>query len=140
MTMRIDYSVPKISRSSSHTSQTRTRNVSLGWVVIVVIITALTSLGIGFGSGLMFSRHSAQTPRQQAAIPLSPVVAAQKQTTATGTSQPAGDPPLEFYTRLKYGQKQAPLGSGINSDENKSANQPPPAVPVTRTDANGSSK
>jgi len=138
--MRIDYSAPKISRSSSHTGQKRTSNVSFGDVAVIVLITALISLGIGFGSGLMVSRHSAQPPRQQTTKPLPPVVAAQKQTTATGTSQPAGDPPLEFYTRLKYGQKQAPLGSGINLDEHKSAHQPPPAAPATRTNTNGSSQ
>lgn len=134
--MRIDYSEPKKSRSAPQASQKRTCNVSFGGVVIIVIITAMISLGIGFGSGLMFSRRPVHPP-QQTTNPPSPA-AAQKQTTTTGTSKPAGDLPLEFYTRLKNGQKQAPLGSGINLEENKPAKQASPLAPATRTDANGS--
>ena len=146
MSMRIDYSVPKISRSSSQTSQKRTRNVSFGCVVVIVIITALISLGIGFGSGLMFSRRSAQTPREQSATPPPHSVTAQKQaadasvppnpTTATGGQQ-VGDAPLRFYTMLPRGQTNTTLGSGINSKDDKPATQSLPAAPAMSADAVG---
>lgn len=148
--MRIDYSEPKKSCSSPQPSQNRPRKESSGGVLIIVFITALISLGIGFGSGWMLSQRSAKkgfkaameqqsienSPLQAKAqasppMPVTPTSAQQPQ--AGGTSAqaaPAGaapktaETPLSFYKTLPSGQKNNVMGSGINSKEDKPAKQP----------------
>ncbi|OGU16700.1 MAG: hypothetical protein A2076_06670 [Geobacteraceae bacterium GWC2_53_11] len=158
--MRIDYSEPKKSCSSPQPSQNRPRKESSGGVFVVVFITAVLSLGIGFGGGWTLSQRSAKkafkaameqqslenSPQQAKAQPLpqQPVppgtgqqpVDTGKQATAAGGPAPAGEPPLSFYKTLPSGQKNNVMGSGINSKEDKPAKQPlQAAVPanVNRT-------
>lgn len=149
--MRIDYSEPKKSCSSPQVSQNRPRNESSGGVLIVVFITALLSLGIGFGSGWMLSQRSAKKgfkaamaqqslenspqppatqplPQKQSAPPAPaqqpPATGSAPQPAAAGGELPAADPPLSFYKTLPSGQKNTAMGSGINSREDKHAKQP----------------
>lgn len=151
--MRIDYSEPKKSCSSPQSSQNRPRKESSGGMLAIVFITAILSLGIGFGSGWMLSQRSAkkgfkaameqqslenspqqakplQAPQQPASpAPLTASAqqpqtgAAAPQTAAGGTATPA-DPPLSFYKTLPSGQKSNVMGSGINSKEDKPVKQP----------------
>jgi SPOR domain len=58
--MRIDYSEPKKSCSCSQPSQNRPRKESSGGVTVILFITAVLSLGTGFGSGWMLSQRSAK--------------------------------------------------------------------------------
>lgn len=147
--MRIDYSEPKKSCSSPQPSQNRPRKESSGGVLIVVFVTALLSLGIGFGSGWMLSQRSAKngfkaaleqqslenSPQQIKTNPLpqkpataippqQPQVGGPAPQSATGGAQTAVEPPLSFYKTLPSGQKNNVMGSGINSKEDKSAKQP----------------
>ena len=162
--MRIDYSEPKKSCSSSpQPSQSRPRKESSGGVLIVVVITALLCFGIGFGSGWMLSQRSAKngfkaameqqslenSTQQAKAKPLpqqpatpAPVLPpqsgnpAQQPVAAVGT-QAAMDQPLSFYKTLPSGQKNNAMGSGINSKSDKPAKQPLQAVMpanITRPD------
>jgi cell division septation protein DedD len=153
--MRIDYSGPKKSYSSPQTTQHRPRNESSGLpVTVVVIITCLISLGVGFGSGWTLSQRSAKkgfkaameqqslenSPRQ-ASVQHSPskpqIIAPQAPDTTQqplsggGQTPPAApgtqttpDPQLSFYKNLPSGQKNNVLGSGINSRDDKPARQP----------------
>jgi hypothetical protein len=136
-------------------------------MLIIVFITALLSLGIGFGSGWMLSQRSAKngfkaameqqslenSPEAANAKPLpqQPVVPtpAQPQQAGTPTGQPAAaagtqtaiDPPLSFYKTLPSGQKNNAMGSGINSKNDKPAKQPLQAVMpanITRPDTSQS--
>lgn len=148
--MRIDYSEPKKSCSSPQPSQNRPRKESSGGVFIVVFITAVLSLGIGFGSGWMLSQRSAKkafkaameqqslenSPQQAKTQPLpqqpaTPVPGqppqpadAGKQSAAPVGAQPAAEPPLSFYKTLPSGQKNNVMGSGINTKDDKPAKQP----------------
>jgi cell division protein FtsN len=158
--MRIDYSEPKKSCSSPQPSQYRPRKESSGGVLIVVFITALLSLGIGFGSGWMLSQRSAKkgfmaameqqslenSPQQAKAQPSrqhpgAPAPTQKPQTgssapqpAATGETQTAVEPPLSFYKTLPSGQKNNVMGSGINSKDDKPAKQPlQAAMPVNIT-------
>lgn len=161
--MRIDYSEPKKSCSSSspQTSQNRPRKESSGGVLIVVFITALVSLGIGFASGWMLSQRSAkkgfkaameqqslENSPQQAKTqkppprqPVGPVPPQQPQASGSiqqpvgsGGAQAAADPPLSFYKTLPGGQKNNAMGSGINSRDGKPAKQPlQAAMPANMT-------
>ena len=161
--MRIDYSEPKKSCSSPQPSQIRPRKESSGGVLIVVFITALLSLGIGFGSGWMLSQRSAKngfkaameqqslenSPQQAKAKPLPPqpttptptqppqAGSPPQQPAPTGGAQAAADPPLSFYKTLPSGQKNNVMGSGINTTKDKPAKQPlQAAMPtnITRPD------
>ena len=109
--MRIDYSEPKKSCSSSpQSSHNRPRKESSG-IFIGVAFTGLICLVIGFGSGWMFSQRSAKksfkaameqqslenTPQQAKALPSpkesaapSPPPATTQQTQAGGSAQQAG--------------------------------------------------
>ena len=148
--MRIDYSEPKKSCSSPQPSQYRPRKESSGGVLIVAFITAVLSLGIGFGSGWMLSQRSAKkgfmaameqqslenSPQQAKAqpSPQQPRVPAPTQQpqaggsapqpAAAGGTQTAVEPPLSFYKTLPSGQKNNVMGSGINSKDDKPAKQP----------------
>jgi cell division septation protein DedD len=152
--MRIDYSEPKKSCSSPQPSQNRPRKESSGGVLVVVFITALLSLGIGFGGGWMLSQRSAKkgfkaameqqslenSPQQTKAQPLpqqpTPPVSqpaatqqpqaggAAPQPVTAGGAQAATDPPLSFYKTLPSGQKSNVMGSGINTKDDKPAKQP----------------
>jgi cell division protein FtsN len=156
--MRIDYSEPKKSCSTPQASQNRPRKESSGGVLVVVFITAVLSLGIGFGCGWMLSQRSAKkgfkaameqqslenTPQQNKALssPQQPRVPAPlpavtqqpqaggsaRQPAATGETQTTIDPPLSFYKTLPSGQKNNVMGSGINSKDDKPAKQPLQAV------------
>ncbi len=149
--MRIDYSEPKKSCSSPQPSQNRPRKESSGGVLIVVFITAVLSLGIGFGSGWMLSQRSAKkgfkaameqqslenspqqakaqpSPQPSSAPPPSPsprpqAVGAAPQPAGMTGAQPATDPQLSFYKTLPSGQKNNVMGSGINSKDDKPAKQ-----------------
>ncbi len=152
--MRIDYSEPKKSCSTSQGSLNRPRKESPGGVLIVTCITGILCLGIGFGSGWMFSQQSAkkgfkaameqqslenspqqtkaQSALQHPAIPAptpgalqpSAVGKSAPQPAAPGGSPSAVDPPLSFYKTLPSGQKSNVMGSGINSKDDKPAKQP----------------
>ena len=148
--MRIDYSEPKKSCSSPQPSQYRPRKESSGGVLIAVFITAVISLGIGFGSGWMLSQRSAKkgfmaameqqslenSPQQAKAQPSPqqpgvPTPTQQPQAggsapqpASTGGTQTAVEPPLSFYRTLPSGQKNNVMGSGINSRDDKPAKQP----------------
>lgn len=148
--MRIDYSEPKKSCRSPQPEQNRPRKESSGGVFIVVFITAVLFLGIGFGSGWTLSQRSAKkafkaameqqslenSPPQAKPQPLpqQPVNSAAgqqpqpadaaKQPVGTAGTQPAGDPPLSFYKTLPSGQKNNVMGSGINTKDDKPAKQP----------------
>lgn len=152
--MRIDYSDPKKSCSSPQPSQNRPRKESSGGVLVVVFITALLSLGVGFGSGWMLSQRSAKkgfmaameqqslenSPQQAKTQPAQPPVvspslpaASQPQPAAGAVPSSAGaagaapagtDPPLSFYKTLPSGQKNNLMGSGINTKDDKPAKQP----------------
>lgn len=147
--MRIDYSEPKKSCSSPQTTQNRPRRESSGGVLIAVFITALLSLGIGFGSGWTLSQRAAKkgfkaameqqslenSPQQaKAPTPQQPVATAPaqqpqaarspQQAAGAGGAQGAGDPPLSFYKTLPSGQKSNVMGSGINTKDDKPAKQP----------------
>jgi cell division septation protein DedD len=152
--MRIDYSEPKKSCSCPQPSQNRPRKESAGGVMIVVFITAVISLGIGFGSGWMLSQRSAKkgfqaameqqslenspqqakvqpSPQQPASPAHQPATTQQPQAggsapqpAATGEAQTAADPPLSFYKTLPSGQKSNVMGSGINSKNDRPAKQP----------------
>jgi cell division protein FtsN len=149
--MRIDYSEPKKSCSSSSPlgSQNRPRKESSGGVLAVVVITGTICLGIGFGSGWMLSQRSAkkgfkaameqqslENSPQPAKAPPSPqqppspspakppqAAGSAPQPAAAGGAQPV-DPPLSFYKTLPSGQKNNVMGSGINSRDDKPAKQP----------------
>jgi len=166
--MRIDYSEPKKSCSSSpQPSQNRPRRESSGGVLIIVFITALLSLGIGFGSGWMLSQRSAKngfkaameqqslenSTQQDKAKPLpqQPATPAPAPPPQSGSpvQQPAAnagtptavDQPLSFYKTLPSGQKNNAMGSGINSKNDKPAKQPLQAVMpanITRPDTSQS--
>jgi cell division protein FtsN len=152
--MRIDYSEPKKSCSSPLPSHNRPRKESSGGVLAVIFITAVLSLGIGFGSGWTLSQRSARkafkaameqqslenSPQQAKAHPSQqqprvpaplPAVTQQPQTgvsapqpAAAGETHTAVDPPLSFYKTLPSGQKNNAIGSGINSKDEKPAKQP----------------
>ena len=148
--MRIDYSEPKKSCSSPQPSHNRPRKESSGGVLVVVAITAVLSLGIGFGSGWTLSQRSAkkafkaameqqslensprqeavQPSRQQPSPPVQQTAAAQQQPGGAQPQQPGaqatGNPPLSFYKTLPSGQKNNVMGSGINAKEDKPAKQP----------------
>lgn len=151
--MRIDYSEPKKSCSSSLPSghNRPRRESSGGGVLAVALISGLLCLGIGFGSGWMLSQRSAkkafkaameqqslenspqqtivQPSVQQPAVPAphAPAVAQQPQTggPAPTDKTPAPiDPPLSFYKTLPSGQKNTALGSGINPKSDKPGKQP----------------
>ncbi len=149
--MRIDYSEPKKSCCSTpQPSQIRPRKESSGGGLIIVFITAILSLGIGFGSGWMLSQRSAKngfkaameqqslenSPQQAKAKPLPQQPAAPtpaqppqagsptQQPAVTVGTQTAVDPPLSFYKTLPSGQKNNVMGSGINSTKDKPAKQP----------------
>lgn len=149
--MRIDYSEPKKSSSSSPTSQNRPRKESYGGVLIIIFITAVASLGIGFVSGWMLSQSSAKkgfkaameqqslenSPQQTKALPPPPQQPAgttpSQQAQTDGSAQlpvdsaavqTAVDPPLSFYKALPSGHKNIAMGSGINSKYDKPAKQP----------------
>lgn len=152
--MRIDYSEPKKSCSSSpQPGQNRPRKESSGGVLITAFITAVICLGIGFGSGWMVSQRSAKKafkaameqqslentpqqpkpqPAQQPAAPSQTAAAAAPQAQtggaapppAAGGDKPAAEPPLSFYKTLPSGQKSNVMGSGINAKEEKAAKQP----------------
>ncbi|MDD2582619.1 MAG: SPOR domain-containing protein [Desulfuromonadaceae bacterium] len=142
--MRIDYSEPKKSSCGSpQTSQNRPRKKSSGGILIVVVITGILCLVIGFGSGWMLSQRAAkngfkaameqqslenspqqinsQTSQQQ---PVPPSPAQTPSPPATGGTQATANPPLSFYKTLPSGQKNNVLGSGINSMDSKPAKQP----------------
>ena len=91
--MRIDYSEPKKSCSSAQPTQNRPRKESSGGVLLLVIITGILSLGIGFGGGWMLSQRSAKkafkAAMEQQSLENSPQQAAAKQT----RQQPAVPPP-----------------------------------------------
>lgn len=108
--MRIDYSEPKKSCSSPQGSQNRPRKESSGGALIVVIITALISLGIGFGSGWTLSQRSAKKAFK----------AAMEQQSLENSPQPAKAQPVP---------KQPP-----------STVQPPSPVSVLQPQADGSSQ
>lgn len=156
--MRIDYSEPKKSCSSPQGGQQRPRKESSGGILIVVIFTALVSLGIGFGSGWMLSQRSAKegfkaamaqqsfesSPQQVTAQPqqqksVAPPTEQQGAASTTQTAVPTGtgmtpNPPLSFYKTLPSGQKNNIMGSGINSNEGKPAKQPlQAAMPTNMT-------
>ncbi|MFA7405467.1 MAG: SPOR domain-containing protein [Pelobacteraceae bacterium] len=151
--MRIDYSEPKKSCSSPQPSQIRPRKESSGGILVVVFITAVVSLGIGFGSGWMLSQRSAKkgfkAAMEQQSIETSPQQpkpqpqpsssqpsaspAPMQQAHADGTTKQApppggapttAEPPLSFYKTLPSGQKNNVMGSGINSKDDKPAKQP----------------
>lgn len=148
--MRIDYSGPKKSCSSPQPSQNRPRRESSGGMLIAIFLTALLSLGIGFGSGWMLSQRSAKNgfkaaleqqsyenspqqaktnPLPQKPVPATPAQLPQagspaQQPDATVGAQPAADPPLSFYKTLPSGQKNNVMGSGINSKNDKPGKQP----------------
>ena len=148
--MRIDYSEPKKSCSSSQGSQNRPRKESSGSGLFVIVFTGILCLGIGFGSGWMVSQRSAkkgfkaameqqslenspqQTKVQQTAPPAPQPVPIQQQQASGSTSQPGSpggvtataDQPLSFYKTLPSGQKSNVMGSGINAKEDKPAKQP----------------
>lgn len=162
--MRIDYSEPKKSCSSPQASQNRPRKESSGGILVVVFITAVISLGIGFGSGWMLSQRSAKkgfkaameqqsfenSPQQAKAQPVpqqptihvpapsqQPQASQVQQPGATGGAETTADPPLSFYKTLPSGQKNNVMGSGINSKDSKPAKQPlQAAMPanITRPD------
>lgn len=146
--MRIDYSEPKKSCRSPQPESNRPRKESSGGTFILVFITAVLCLGIGFGGGWTLSQRSAKkafkaameqqslenSSQQIKAQPLpqqpgSPTPAQQpvdagKQPAGTAGAPSAGDPPLSFYKTLPSGQKNNVLGSGINSKDDKPAKQP----------------
>lgn len=152
--MRIDYSEPKKSCSSPQPSQNRPRRESSGGMLGVIFITAVISLGIGFGGGWMLSQRSAKkafkaameqqslenSPQQAKAqpLPLQPprpvpqsAAAPQSQTgepapqqAATGGAPATTDTPLSFYKTLPSGQKSNVMGSGINTKDERPAKQP----------------
>ena len=148
--MRIDYSEPKKSCSSPQPSVYRPRKESSGGILFAVFITAILSIGIGFGSGWMLSQRSAKkgfkaameqqsfenSPQQAKAQPSPqqpkvPAPTQQPQTdgsapqpAATGGTETAVELPLSFYKTLPSGHKNNVMGSGINSKEDKPAKQP----------------
>jgi cell division protein FtsN len=140
--MRIDYSEPKKSCRSPQPESNRPRKESSsGGTFILVFITALLCLGIGFGGGWTLSQRSAKkafkaameqqslenSPQQvkAPAVPQQPGAPAPAQQPAgTATASPAGEPPLSFYKTLPSGQKNNVLGSGINAKDDKPAKQP----------------
>lgn len=148
--MRIDYSEPKKSYSSPQGNQNRPRKESSGGGLIVTCIIGILCLGIGFGSGWMFSQRSAKKgfkaameqqslenspqqtktpPTQQQPAPQAPTPAAMQpsaspQPAAIGGVPSTVDQPLSFYKTLPSGQKNNVMGSGINSKEDKPAKQP----------------
>jgi cell division protein FtsN len=150
--MRIDYSEPKKSCSSPQPSQNSSRKESSGGMgmLLTVFITAIISLGIGFGSGWMVSQRSAKkafkaameqqslenSPQQTKTPPrpekpaLPAPASAPPQQAPTDGTQPAGgspsatEPPLSFYKTLPGGQKNTALGSGINAKDEKTGKQP----------------
>ncbi len=150
--MRIDYSEPKKSCSSSSPlgSQNRPRKESSGGVMAAVVITGTICLGIGFGSGWMLSQRSAkkgfkaameqqslenspqpakappspQQPPSPAPAKLPQAGGSAPQAQGAGGTQPTVEPPLSFYKTLPSGQKNNVMGSGINSRDDKPAKQP----------------
>jgi cell division protein FtsN len=150
--MRIDYSEPKKSCSSTQSTQSRPRKESSsGGALLAALFSGFICLIIGFGSGWMISQRSAKkafkaameqqslenSPQQiKAALPTPPPTAPPapvQQTPANSPSQPPAaanapqtpkDQPLSFYKTLPSGQKSNVLGSGINTKEDKPAKQP----------------
>jgi cell division septation protein DedD len=126
-------------------------------VLIVVAVTGIVCLGIGFGSGWMLSQRSAkksfkaameqqslenspqqvkvQPTTQQPALPLPTTQTQQAGTSITqSASTRAAEPQLSFYKTLPSGQKNNALGSGINTKEDKPAKQPlQAAMPTNMT-------
>ena len=147
--MRIDYSEPKKSCSAPQITQNRPRKESSSGMLIVVTITAMVSLGIGFASGWMLSQRSAKEgfkaamaqqsfenspqpnppiaqPQPIAVIPtqLPQVGSSTSPTTANDGAQATVNPPLSFYKTLPSGQKNNVMGSGINTREDKPGKPP----------------
>ncbi len=151
--MRIDYSEPKksCSSSSSKSGLGRTRQISSGGTLAVICVTGLLCFGIGFGGGWTASQRSAKkafrlaleqqslenAPAQVKAPiatqqqPIAPSTPSQQPQAGGATPQPAptggqtaADPPLSFYKTLPSGQKSNVMGSGINAKEEKPAKQP----------------
>ena len=160
--MRIDYSEPKKSCRSPQPESNRPRKESSGGTFILVFITALLSLAIGFGGGWALSQRSAKKAFKAAMeqqslensaqqvktqpLPQQPAntapgqqpqpTEAGKQSTAPAGSQPVADPPLSFYKTLPSGQKNNVMGSGINSKDDKPVKQPlQAAMPTNMTKA-----
>jgi cell division protein FtsN len=146
--MRIDYSEPKKSYVSTQ-GAARPRKEPTGYFTIILLVTAVITFTVGFGTGWFLSQKSAKKsfqaateqdslenhPKQEAAPPPKPVqplqpevqpqpqpdpAAAQQPPAAAGT-QP--EPPLSFYKTLPSGEKNNVLGSGINTKDDK-AKQP----------------
>lgn len=125
--MRIDYSEPKKSCSAPLASHNRPRKESSGGTVIIVFITAIVCLGIGFGSGWMLSQRSAKksfkAAMEQQSLENSPqppktLPAAQQQQTAAAPA-----PPVSATTQQPQGGVAAQTPAG--NDATQPAADPP---------------
>lgn len=149
--MRIDYREPKKSYASPQTVQKRTKNEapgSSGSTVAVIIVTAMISLGVGFGSGWTLSQRAAKkgfkAAMEQKSLENSPRQTAAPTPQAVATTNPGAagtetlpDPQLSFYKNLPNGQKNNALGSGINVKDEKPGRQPlQAAIPTNLTTQN----
>ncbi|MBC7962885.1 MAG: hypothetical protein H7Y05_08065, partial [Steroidobacteraceae bacterium] len=148
--MRIDYSEPKKSYITPQAGSNRTRKESSP-LLPAIIITAVISLAIGFGSGWMLSQRDSKkgfqaameqqslenSPQADSVVkplapkpqPVAPQTTAEPQNQqADGSSTPIGsqpppETPLSFYKTLPSGQKSNVLGSGINAADNTTVKQ-----------------
>ena len=148
--MRIDYSEPKQAYITAQNKK-QPRKEPVGMITTIVIATGVITFIVGFGTGWFFSQRSAKkafqaateqtslenSPRQTATPPAgvqpqTPAPLQQPPQVAPGT-QAAPDSPLSFYKTLPSGQKNNVMGSGINSNDEKSKQPLQAAIPSNLT-------
>ena len=148
--MRIDYSEPKQAYVTAQNKK-QLRKEPVGMITTIVIATGVITFIIGFGTGWFFSQRSAkkafQAATEQTSLenspqqpttppagvqppiqPAAPVQPSQPPQVAPGT-QAAQDSPLSFYKTLPSGQKNNVMGSGINTNDDKSKQPLQAAIP-----------
>jgi len=147
--MRIDYSSPKQSYVSGQ-NKPKARKESSGLLKPTIVITAIISLIIGYGTGWFLSQRSAKKAFQAANVqtslesspkqtvsaqpivqppqPTQPSVAEGNQPQNPHAPQRAGNttnPALSFYKSLPGDHRNNVIGSGVNTTEEKIKPQHP---------------
>lgn len=154
--MRIDYSEPKKSYVSTQ-GAARPRKEPTGYFTTILVVIGVITFIAGFGTGWFLSQKSAKKsfqaaieqnslenhPKQEEAPPPKPVQPLQPPVTppqdpAAAPQQPAtpgttAEPPLSFYKTLPSGQKSNVLGSGINTNTDKTKQPLHAPIPANLT-------
>lgn len=153
--MRIDYSEPKQAYITVQNKK-QPRKEPVRMITTIAIATGVITFIVGFGTGWFFSQRSAkkafqaateqtslensprqpttppagvQPPLQTAVPPQQPQAGAANPQIVPGT-QAAPDSPLSFYKTLPSGQKNNVMGSGINTNDDKTKQPLQAAIPT----------